>query len=573
MNPLDPKKKLPRRTVLRLSATAAAASLLGASGVASAQAPAGEEAAGLGAEDAAAPTKGTGGETFARFILREADDSPLDKERMKLLHARDMANDPLPQTVVDAEGRARVALSKEPIQVVCRLKVPGFGEVYCYADNDGKGYTREGNVDLVADAAATRLRRVREAAAQAKRAGVPSDPELDKHLDAAAKPLPNEPGKARTAAAYEALAHGLHAGERAALNAARHRISKLAAPRKDFRFGAMLSGWDTEGPAFVEQFKRAFNRATVAWYTWGPEEPPDARISYDRMERSIQWCEQNGIDPKGFGYCYMARGATPEWIRPVELPDDADKKSKRQFNPRWPYEKIKQQYVNVVRNTAKRYGGRVRVMEIINEAHDKANLWHLDHAQILDITKAVLDAAREGSPKVQRMMNHCCQWGEYAKSLTRDGVRAWSPYRYVKDCLAHGATFEVLGLQLYYPSYDVFEIDRMLEKMTEFRKPIEITEISTSSAPGLDAKSMRPKTASPGWHGEWSEATQADWLEAIYTLCYSKAQFEGVTWWDFSDHHGRFWPFGGLLNEDQTPKPSYNRLIELQKRWGVAKQA
>ena len=49
--------------------------------------------------------------------------------------------------------------------------------------------------------------------------------------------------------------------------------------------------------------------------------------------------------------------------------------------------------------TAERYHGRVPVMEIINEAHDKANLWHLDHEQILDITKADL---RRGPRRARR---------------------------------------------------------------------------------------------------------------------------------------------------------------------------
>ena len=82
---------------------------------------------------------------------------------------------------------------------------------------------------------------------------------------------------------------------------------------------------------------------------------------------------------------------------------------------------------------------------------------------------------------------------------------------------------------------------------------------------------MRPKTAAPGWHGPWSETTQADWMEAVYTLCYSKQHYQAITWWDFSDHKGHFWPFGGMLNADLTPKESYRRLLKLQKDWGVAK--
>lgn len=555
-----------RRALLRRSAEAAAASMLASSSLGQA---AREEAAGLGAEDANAPTQGAGGEQFVRFILREADDKPLLEERRKLLYARDMANDPLPQTVKDAEGVARVALSsKEPIQIVCRLDVPDFGEVYCYADNGGKGYTKPAKeVDFVADAAQTRLRRVREAVEKAKSLNLPSDPELDRHLEVAAKPVP----KGSTKAAYESLAHGLHAGERFALNLARHRISKLEAPRKDFKFGGMISGWDTEGPAFVNAFKRAFNRATVGWYWWQKEEPPAERIKYDRMDSSTQWCLDNGIDPKGFGYFYMARGATAEWMRPIETPAGGGEASERAYNPRWPYERIKDTYAQIVKQTAARYHGKVHTMEILNEAHDKANLWHMDHAQVLECSKTMCDAARAGSSDVRRMINHCCMWGEYAKKPGKNGERLWSPYRFIKDCLSHGVEYEVIGLQLYYPQYDIFETDRMLDRHADFGKPMEITEIATSSAPGLDPHSMRPKTSAPGWHGPWSESTQADWMEAIYTLCYSKPTFDGVTWWDFSDHKGRFWPFGGMLREDQTPKESYNRLIDLQKRWGVAK--
>lgn len=64
---------------------------------------------------------------------------------------------------------------------------------------------------------------------------------------------------------------------------------------------------------------------------------------------------------------------------------------------------------------------------------------------------------------------------------------------------------------------------------------------------------------------------QADWAEAMYTLCYSKPAFHGVGWWDFCDKRGRFWPFGGLLDENLQPKEAYFRLQKLQKQWGVAR--
>src|SRR5437868_3962878 len=74
-----------------------------------------------------------------RLTLVEADGSPLDPSRLKTFHARDLFNDPLPLEIKFEKNFAIVTLPSEPIQLSCRLKVPSFGEVYCYADNDGRG--------------------------------------------------------------------------------------------------------------------------------------------------------------------------------------------------------------------------------------------------------------------------------------------------------------------------------------------------------------------------------------------------------------------------------------------------
>ncbi|MDQ3439712.1 MAG: endo-1,4-beta-xylanase, partial [Planctomycetota bacterium] len=536
---------------------------------------------GLGAEEANAPTVG-GDRGFVRVMLTEADGSSLANDRARLLHARDLQNDPLPQAIIRADGRVRVAIASEPIQIVCRLKIPNFGEVYACADNGGSGYRKPGQIDFVVEAAKTRLQRVREAVRNAKSLGIPTDPKLDWHLFAAARPIPQEAGYARTAAAYESLAHGMHAGEIFALNAAKHRIARFAAPRKDFGFGIMVSKYG-QFPGYDKACEQAFNFATGAWYTW--KEPVPPYVDYARMDGSIDWCLAKGITPKSFGYCYMARGATPEWSRPTEIPastqpaappDPAD--ARRAYNPDWPYERVKTLYEDINRQTCKhfldKYGDKVAVVEILNEAHDKANLWHMDQERILDIARAVSKAAREGHPRVNRMINHCCQWAEYAIRRNTDGSRRWSPLTFAQDCLANGVEFETLGLQLYYPSYDIFEIDRMLQRHFVLGKPIHITEMSASAKPGQDLESMRPKNATACWHGEaWNEMTQADWLEAIYTLCYSHPQIEVAQWWDLADVGGHFWPHGGLLNKDMTPKESFHRLLKIQKDWGVSRPA
>lgn len=539
MKPDDPS--LSRREFLRAAAMATAVANLPVRALAQTEA--------LGAEEANAPALSN--KSALRVALLEVDGKPLDAERIKTLHARDLANDPLPQAISTTAGGARIEIAREPVQLSVRLKVPGFGEVYCYADNEGRGYAKPQDIDYVVAAAHTRLRRVRLALQQARRAGVPRDAEIERRLTLAARPFPTAPA-ARTAAAYEALAHGLHAGERLTLQAARYRITRLAQPRHDFLFGCLAAGVNRFGPEYERRLSALFNFGTVSWYTWKDETPEEKRIDYTRMDDSINWCLAHDITPKGFGYVYLARGATPEWLRA------------------WPYKKILPEYQRVVGQTLRRYRENLRYVEVINEAHDKANLWRLSHEQILELTRAACRAARDGSPTVRRQINHCCLWAEYAVRRNEDGTRRWSPYRYLQDCLAAGVEFETVGLQLYYPQQDLFEIERMLDRFKTFNRSIHITEMATASADGFDLASMRPKTPTPGWHGPWTETMQADWLEAMYTLCYSKPEFEAVGWWDLADVDGHFWPYGGLLHKDMTPKESYFRLQKLQQGWGVA---
>jgi hypothetical protein len=530
-----------------------------------------EEARGLGAEDATAAKNASRG-PHLRVILQEADGSPLDHARARLLNARDLANDTYPVAIDEQKGMTLVGLAKELLQLVVRLKVPGFGEVYCAADNNGEGYSQQREIDFVVDAAATRLRRVREAIEQHRASGIPGDSELQKHLEEAARPLPKDPGAARIAAAYAALAHGLHAGERFTLNLARHRISRFAKPRSDFGFGILAH--TGIGGAFDKHMAEAFNFGSAGWGTWKDEAAArtDAPIDYGRTDASLAFCKRLGLRPKLYGYFYPINAMVPKWLHPPEFSSETTAPVTGRFNPRWGFDDIRALYKRVVHNTAARYRGQIDCMEVQNESHDKANLWRMTHEQMLEMARTVFAAAREGDPNLKRQMNHCCMWGEYAKTLNFDGTRKWTPYRFIRDCLDNGVDFEIIGLQLYYPQYDLFEIDRMLTRFLDFKRKLHITEMSTASEDGLDKNSMRPNTAAPGWHGPWSETMQADWVEAIYTILYSKPEFECAGWWDLADMNGKFWPFGGLLHRDYTPKESFHRLLKLQEQWGVKKQ-
>jgi hypothetical protein len=102
-----------------------------------------------------------------------------------------------------------------------------------------------------------------------------------------------------------------------------------------------------------------------------------------------------------------------------------------------------------------------------------------------------------------------------------------------------------------------------------FGKPIYITEIGASSnliAPTNTGAITGSAEEPYAWHRHWDEDLQADWLEQVYTIYYSKPYVKAINWYDFAD----FRPFiinGGLIREDATVKRSFNRMKTLLETW------
>ena len=455
-----------------------------------------------------------------RFRMVAPDGKAIPAAEIKEFHARDMADKPVVTTIAPHDGYVTVVLPGKPVQVSALFNVPAFGEVHVYADNEGKGYTQTGWVDFVAEAAKTRIHRVRSA--------FPAS--LTGKINRAEKKPP-----------YESLAMSLAAGEELTLLRAQNRIRQLKGPRTGFLFGCNSMGHPARGPLYDERFKAIFNWGTPNLYLTHYA-PTETTRDYSRTDMETDWLVSFGAKVKPCPAFYLAGGVTPQWLKDL------------------PYSEVRGFAHSLIEETCKRYAGKAQFCEIINEA-DMSNSLRLKNEELVDLANVNSKAAWEGDPKVLRIINSAHLWGEYA---TKPGKR--SPYAYLQDCMKAGVQFEIVGLQMYYPEYDLFEIDRMLEKYAKLGKPILVTEMGCSSAPGIDPNAQRKK-ATAGWHGPWTETMQADWVAGIYTICYSKPYVQGVGWWDIADAVS-FWPYGGLCRGDLSPKPSYLRLQALEKKWG-----
>jgi hypothetical protein len=144
----------------------------------------------------------------------------------------------------------------------------------------------------------------------------------------------------------------------------------------------------------------------------------------------------------------------------------------------------------------------------MNEAYGIAWANQLNYSleQFIELTRLTTEAAKIGNPNVVGILNNCCLWAE---NISYHKPPQYSPYQYLQACLSQNLSFEVIGMQFYYPNQDMFEINRLLERFSQLGKPIHITEIGVSSANTADPKFYFQETEGL-WHEPWSEKIQAD---------------------------------------------------------------
>jgi GH35 family endo-1,4-beta-xylanase len=460
-----------------------------------------------------------------------------------------------------ATGRVTLPVPDAPFAVSLPLFVEGFGYVWVYADNRGLGYQpREvagKTLSFPLEAAASRLAAVAAAEERFRAIGTRASSEYVGRMAKSRNLLADaQRSKGDEAACarlgMSSLAESLHAGEMLVVEHARSRIA--ASPkRKGFRFGCNGFAYPAQGEPYAELFGGLLNYATLPFYR-AMTEREEGKRDFSRAEKILEWTTRDGIAVKGHPLVWFHRAGIPDWLAGHS------------------YQQVAATHRDYVLDAVGRFRDRIHIWDVINEAHDWANDFDYTPEQLVEMTRLACDVTREADPQAIRIVNSCCTWSEYVARGQSYSRPIPGPGRtvlqYVRDVISAGVSFEVIGVQMYYPAHDLFEIDRQLDRFCQLGKPVHITELGVSS-------SVEPSERDPitdvhwrrFWHGRpWSESEQADWIEAYYTMCYSKPEIEAITWWDFSDP--AFIPHGGLVDENLRPKDGFRRLKKLIETWG-----
>lgn len=494
---------------------------------------------------------------------------PQGMPQMTWAYASDADVEPFKSAItIERDGIVVPASVKQRFAVNTRWYVPGFGYLWLDATNGGKFYTVDDGdrtLNLNLEFARSRVARNREVLARYEKDGTRFSPEIV-HLTALSEELLADAqkregdGEKCAALADRSLFHALWAGEKIELEKANADIQQK--PRKDtvyFGCESRQMVW-AKSVDWQQRFPELFNFATITHYnydTWyEPFEPSEGRYNWGIKDDILNFLEEKGITPQGRPLFWFSKSVTPDWLK--------DKN----------FDQLKKYVVKHTHDLVSHYGDRVLQWEVINEYHDWANIHNHTPEQINEIVRLACETTKQVNPKVVRILNNCHPWEDYvARGRMGRQMDATRPLRtirkYLHDCINAGAEFDVVGVQIYFPQRDLSDIARLIERLSVFGKPIYITEIGASSnliAPNPSGAVNQTTDEPYAWHRQWDEDLQAEWLEQVYTMWYSKPNVKAINWYDFSD----FRPFivnGGLVREDCSPKKSFIRAKELLASW------
>ncbi len=302
----------------------------------------------------------------------------------------------------------------------------------------------------------------------------------------------------------------------------------------EFKFGCNIFLWNDEETDWQLEYRRRFaellNYATFPFY-WHSFESKRGKPRYEYMDKVTNWCIQHRIERKGHPLVWNY--AAPGWLPtdPQEIRELSDIR---------------------VREIVSRYRGKLDTWDVVNEATDP---WRFDNPITeawrtfgqMPFTIEPFKIARRANPEATLLINDYRNDSEYEKVIEQLIDETGKPL------------YDVIGLQSHmhggaWPTEKIWDV---CEQFSRFDVPLHFTETTILSGLRTD----------DGW-GKTDphvEAEQVVQVERFYTVLFSHPSVEAITWWDFSDRNTWMAAPAGLLREDMSPKPVYERLMCLIK--------
>jgi endo-1,4-beta-xylanase len=276
--------------------------------------------------------------------------------------------------------------------------------------------------------------------------------------------------------------------------------------------------------SYRDRFEALLNYATLPFYWWDYEKEP-GKTNEKRIRQIAAWCAERGIAVKGHPLIWNYRD--PAW-----LPDDKAAIERLTFGR--------------ASALVEEFAGTVDIWDVLNEP----TAWERNAEKAPKTTAAVVDVGKIEACKEALRRAHAANAD--ATLLINDYVTG-EEYYSILDQLRDDEgklLFDAVGIQTHMHSgpRPLDEIWAVCERFAGLGVPLHFTETTVLSE--YPDKAL-------------GEEETAQYVVDYYTLLFSHPAVDAITWWDFSDRGAWLGAKAGLLRDDATPKPAYERLMKL----------
>jgi endo-1,4-beta-xylanase len=314
--------------------------------------------------------------------------------------------------------------------------------------------------------------------------------------------------------------------------------------KHDFLFGGWRVGPPTldQSQAYCDAFAQLFNYATLPFF-WDSYESVQGHERQESLMNMALWARDRGMTIKGHPLIFPT----------FPVPDWANELSPEQMD-----EVLRERVTRIVGN----FRGLIDYWDVLNEPttigayREPLRSWMLTHTPA-GAEARVLEWARNANPEANLLVN--------------DWRNDYSYHIILEDIVAAGTRFDAIGLQsyMYSGTWTLDQVWDTCERFKDFNLPLHFTEVEVPS--GDFRTDFIWGSDNPGWDTTpEGEAIQGEYVPALYTILFSHPSMQAISWVDLSDLFDVLWGApGGLLRKDMSPKPVYERLMELihQEWW------
>jgi len=347
--------------------------------------------------------------------------------------------------------------------------------------------------------------------------------------------------------ADEALRWAFEAAEIAVQS---YGTQRLAARRKrstqlPAALGCSLGQWLPEGE-LAESFVEAFTAASVP-VEWKHVEAVEGECRWELSDAQVDWCLANRLMLCGGPLLDFSGGGLPKWLNT------------------WEHDLANLQSVvcDYVETAAARYAGKIRTWDVCARANTGGVLG-LSEENRLSLVARALDVVRQLDDEVQIQIRIDQPWGGYQSR----GVQRLSPLQFVDALLRAGIGLSAVNLEFavgFRPRgsarRDLLEFSRLLDLWSALGVPLYVTLACPSEDSSPDPHAVASIHADKeGWNEEWSESSQAAWIDSVFPVLMAKQAIVGIFWSHFSDQVPHEFPHAGLVRGDGSPKPALQHL-------------